>query len=69
MEFTTSDPKYFSGDEKALPDRQKKSRTWRQAIILKMFTDRRLYSTEQDRLFYAVSRLEGRAAALASSIP
>ena len=64
----TDDPKRFSGDGKASPDRQQKFRTWRQAITLKMFADRRAYPTEQDRIVYAVGRLEGRAAALTGSI-
>ena len=64
----TDDPKRFSGDGKASPDRQQKFRTWRQAITLKMFADRRAYPMEQDRIVYAVGRLEGRAAALTGSI-
>lgn len=64
----TTDPKHFSGDGKASSERQQKFRTWRQAIVLKMFTDRRSFPTEQDKIVYTVGRLEGRAAALTGGI-
>lgn len=62
-------PKHFSGNDSDLRKRNQQFKTWRAGLTFKFNQDGPHYPTEQSRLIYAASRLEGRAAGIAADIP